>query len=113
MDHPSQTRNACLYEPSAYYFHGCFDEISLKLLRPELKNILAQALNLCGVTPHLQRIQGAVEMILFELKDEMYIVKQLASNKQRLLDETCEQIVYNAVDNWKLADTENPGPTSV
>ncbi|KAG1955351.1 hypothetical protein F2P79_008444 [Pimephales promelas] len=85
----------------------------LKLLKPELKTILAQALNLYGATPHLQRIQGAVETILFELKDEMYIVEHLASIRQKLVDESCEQIVYNAVDNWKHVDAENLDSTSV
>jgi len=113
VDHPSQTRHSCLFDPTPYYFYSCFDEISLKLLKPELKTILAQALNLYGATPHLQRIQGAVETILFELKDEMYIVEHLASIRQKLVDESCEQIVYNAVDNWKHVDAENLDSTSV
>ena len=44
VDHPSQTRHSCLFEPSAYYFYGCFEEISLKLLTPELKKHIGSGL---------------------------------------------------------------------
>lgn len=107
-DHPCQTRHSCLFEPSAYYFYGCFDEISLKLLKPELKSISAQVLNQFGATPHLQRIPGAVEVILFELRDEMYIVEQLVFIREKLVHESCEQIVYDAVDSWKRIAAEDP-----
>ncbi|XDV44855.1 hypothetical protein PO909_013073 [Leuciscus waleckii] len=113
VDHPSQTRHSCLFEPSAYYFYGCFEEISVKLLTPELKNILAQALSQYGGRPHLQRIEGAVEAILYGLKDEMYIVEQLSLIREKLIDESCEEIIYTAVDKWKLAVSEDPEITQV
>lgn len=103
VDHPSQTRHSCLYEPSAYYFYTVFNEITEALFKPGLKNILARALKAFGLTPHLQRIQGSAETVLCELRDEMYIQEQLASLRQKLVDETCEQIVYDAVDAWKTA----------
>lgn len=103
VDHPSQTRHSCLFEPAPYYFYGCYDEISQKLLKPELKNILANTLKPFGLTPHLQRIQGTVESVLCDLRDEIYIVEELASMRQKLVDESCEEVIYNAVDNWKLA----------
>ncbi|XDV47098.1 hypothetical protein PO909_016812 [Leuciscus waleckii] len=112
VDHPSQTRHTCLFEPSAYYFYGCFEEISLKLLTPELKNILAQALSQYGGRPHLQRIQGAVEAILYDLKDEMYIVEQLSLIREKFIDESCEEI-NTAVDKWKRAVSEDPEITQV
>ena len=113
VDHPSQTRHSCLFEPCAYYFYGCFEEISLKLHTPELKNILAQALSQYGGKPHLQRIEGAVEVILYGLKDEMYIVEQLSLIREKLIDESCKEIIYTAVDKWKLAVSEDPEITQV
>ncbi|KAL0152367.1 hypothetical protein M9458_052090, partial [Cirrhinus mrigala] len=93
-DHPLQIQHSCLYEAPAYYFLGCFEELSQKLFKPDLKSILAQTLKLFGLTPHLQRIQGV-------LRDEMYIVNGLAELRKKLVDETCEQAIYDAVDSWK------------
>ncbi len=54
-----------------------------------------------GLTPHLQRFQGVVDAVLCELRDEMFIVGGLAELRTKLVDETCEQAVYDAVDSWK------------
>lgn len=101
VDHPSQTQHSCLYEAPAYYFLACFEQLSHKLCKPDLKLILAQTLKLFGLTPHQQRIQGVVDGVLCELRDEMYIVEGLAELRTKLVDETCEQAIYNAVDSWK------------
>ncbi|KAL0152880.1 hypothetical protein M9458_051813 [Cirrhinus mrigala] len=100
-DHPSQIQHSCLYEAPAYFFLGCFEELSQKLFKPDLKSILARTLKLFGLTPHLQRIQGVVDCVLCELRDEMYIVEGLAELRKKLVDETCEQAIYDAVDSWK------------
>ncbi len=71
------------------------------MCKSDLKLILAQTLKLFGLSPHLQRIQGVVDAVLCELRDEMYIVGGLAELRTKLMDEPCEQAVYDAVDSWK------------
>ncbi len=104
VDHPSQTQHSCLYEPPAYYFLGYFEELRGKVCKPGLKVILARTLKLFGLSPHLQRIQGVVDAVLCELRDEMCIVGGLAELRTKLVDETCEQAVYDAVDRWKESE---------
>ncbi len=100
-EHPSQTQHSCLYEAPAYYFLGCFEELRDKVCKHDLKHILARTLKLFGLAPHLQRIQGVVDGVLCDLRDEMYIVGGLAELRTKFVDETCEQAVYDAVDAWK------------
>lgn len=107
VDHPSQTQHSCLFEAPAYYFLGCFEELSRKLLKPELKLILSTTLKTFGITPHLQKIQGVVETVLCELRNEIYIVHALSALREKLVDESCEQAVYNAVDSWKNSHPES------
>ncbi len=104
VDHPSQTQHSCLYEPPAYYFLRYFEELRGKVCKPGLKLILARTLKLFGLSPHLQRIQGVVDAVLCELRDEMFIVGGLAELRTKLVDETCEQAVYDAVDRWKESE---------
>ncbi len=104
VDHPSQTQHSCLYEAPAYYFLGYFEELRAKACKPSLKLILARTLKLFGLSPHLQRIQGVVDAVLCELRDEMFIVGGLAELRTKLVDETCEQAVYDAVDSWKESE---------
>ncbi len=99
IDHPSQTQHSCLYEAPAYYFLGCFEELMGKVCKSDLKLILARTLKLFGLSPHLQWIQGVVDAVLCELRDEMYIVGGWAELRTKLVDESCEQAVYNAVDS--------------
>ncbi|KAL1280011.1 hypothetical protein QQF64_014611 [Cirrhinus molitorella] len=101
IDHPSQLRHSCLFEPSAYFFDAYFEELSRNLVKPELKHIIAQALNRCGLRINPQRIQGSVDAILCELRDEVYIVEKLCEIRERVVDTNSEQIVYDAVDCWK------------
>lgn len=51
--------------------YGSFDKIREKLLKPELKIILAWAMSCVN-------------------SDEMYIVEELATIRQKLVDERCE-----------------------
>ncbi len=74
------------------------------MCKPGLKLILARTLKLFGLSPHLQRIQGVVDAVLCGLRDEMYIVGGLAELRTKLVDETCEQAVYDAVDRWKESE---------
>ncbi len=41
VDYPSQSQHSCLYEAAAYYFLGCFEELSGKVCKSDLKFILA------------------------------------------------------------------------
>ncbi len=100
-EHPSQTQHSCLYEAPAYYFLGCFEELRGKVCKSDLKRILSRTLKLFGLSPHLQRIQGVVDAVLCDLRDEMFIVGGLAELRTKLVDETCEQAVYDAIDSWK------------
>ncbi len=104
VNHPSQTQHSCLYEAPAYYFLGYFEELRAKVCKPSLKLILARTLKLFGLSPHLQRIQGVVDAVLCELRDEMFIVGGLAELRTKLVDETCEQAIYDAVDSWKESE---------
>ncbi len=91
VDHPSQTQHSCPYEAPEYYFLGCFEEQRGKVCKSDLKLILARTLKLFGLSPHLQRIQGVVDAVLCELRDEMFIVGRLAELRTKLVDKTCEQ----------------------
>ncbi len=71
------------------------------MCKSDLKLILARTLKLFGLSPHLQMIQGVVDAVLCELRDEMYIVGGLAELRMKLVDESCEQPVYDTVDSWK------------
>ncbi len=44
---------------------------------------------------------GCCRCVLCDLRDEMFIVGGLAELRTKFVDETCEQAVYDAVDNWK------------
>ncbi|KAL0172990.1 hypothetical protein M9458_033301, partial [Cirrhinus mrigala] len=77
LDHPSQLRHSCLFEPNAYFFDAYFEELSCNLIKPELMHIIAQALNRYGSRVNPQRVQGSVDAILCELRDEVYIVEKL------------------------------------
>lgn len=101
VEHPSQIRHSCLFEPDAYFFDTYFEELTHNLIKPGLKHIIAQALNRCGLRIHPQRIQGSVDTILHELRDEVYIVEKLREVREKVVDVSSEQIVYDAVDNWK------------
>lgn len=101
VDHPSQLRHSCLFEPCAYFFDAYFEELSRDLVKPELKHIIAQALNRFGLRVNPQRIQGTVDAILCELRDEVYIVEKLREIREKIVDVNSEQIVYDAVDGWK------------
>lgn len=101
VNHPSQIRHSCLFEPGPYFFDAYFEELSRSLLKPELKHIVAQALSRCGIRVHPQRIQGSVDAILHDLRDEVYIVEKLREVREKVVDDTCEQIVNDTVDSWK------------
>lgn len=101
VDHPSQIRHSCLFEPNAFFFDTYFDELTRTLIKPGLKHVIAQALNRHGLRIHPQRIQGSVDAILHELRDEVYIVEKLREVREKVLDTNSEQIVYDAVDCWK------------
>lgn len=101
VDHPSQLRHSCLFEPCAYFFDAYFDELSRNLVKPELKHIIAQALNRFGLRINPQRVQGSVDSILCELRDEVFIVEKLREIREKVVDVASEQIVYDAVDCWK------------
>ncbi len=71
------------------------------MCKVDLKHILARTLKLFGLSPHLLRIQGVVDGVLCDPRDEMFIVGGLAELRTKFVDETCEQAVYDAVDSWK------------
>ncbi|KAL1266467.1 hypothetical protein QQF64_002142 [Cirrhinus molitorella] len=98
VDHPSQLRHSCLFEPCAYFFDAYFEELSRSLIKPELKHIIAQSLMRFGLRINPQRIQGSVDAILCELRDEVYIVEKI---REKVVDVNSEQIVNDAVDSWK------------
>ncbi len=50
-----------------------FEELRGKVCKSDIKLILAWTLKLFGLSKHLQRIQGVVDAVLCELRDEMYI----------------------------------------
>ncbi len=60
-------------------------------MKHDLKHILARTLKLFGLSPHLQRIQGVVDGVLCDLRDEMFIVGWIGRAQDKIVDETCEQ----------------------
>ncbi|KAL0152489.1 hypothetical protein M9458_052212 [Cirrhinus mrigala] len=96
-----QLRHSCLFEPNAYFFDAYFEELSRNLIKPELKHIIARALNRFGLRVNPQRIQGSVDAILCELRHEVYIVEKLRQVREKVVDVNSEQIVYESVDSWK------------
>ncbi|XP_053539330.1 NACHT, LRR and PYD domains-containing protein 3 [Ictalurus punctatus] len=101
FDHPSQLKHSCLFEPDAYFFDKYFEELSRDLLKPVLKHFIAQALSRFGLRVNPKRIQGSVDAVVHELRDEVYIVQRLNEVREKPVDVSSEQIVYNAVDSWK------------
>ena len=78
VDHPSQRRHSCLYEPPAYYFAAHYDDICEALLIPALTNALGYALHaVYGKTVHGERLLGAAEVIVSEMRSEPYIIEGL------------------------------------
>lgn len=101
VNHPSQLRHSCIFEPNAYFFDFYFEELSRALFKPELKHIISQALSRCGLRIHPLRVQGSVDSILHELREEIFIVEKLSEIREKLGGPDNERIVRDAVDSWK------------
>ena len=78
VDHPSQLQHSCLFEPPIFYFERCYETICGWLFIPGLHRALAYALDsIRGKTVSPQRIMGAVEVIISDLRSEPYIIEKL------------------------------------
>nr|XP_023676758.1 uncharacterized protein LOC111848758 [Paramormyrops kingsleyae] len=53
VNHPSQRRHTCLYEPEAFYFCNNFEKLMKKLYRPWFKYIITKAVAMFH--PHLSK----------------------------------------------------------
>lgn len=100
IDHPSQLQHSCLFEPSPFYFDSHFEKLTNKLLKPEFHAAVSHALCRCGLKSQPQMIHGAAVAILQELRSEPFIVARLEDIRTKILDNSCEKIVSDAVDFW-------------
>lgn len=100
IDHPSQLQHSCLFEPSAYYFDSHFATLVNKLIKPEFHTAVSQAMLRVGLKSQAQTIHGTALGILHELRSEPFIVARLEDIRTKILDDSCEKIVSDAVDFW-------------
>ena len=101
VDHPSQLRHSCLFEPDIFFFEKYYDDITQTLFTPELKHAIAGLLKCFGIHLPLQKIQGCAETVVCELRSEPYIVEKLHEIRENLVDHISGEFVADAVDCWK------------
>ena len=78
VDHPSQRRHSCLYEPHIFYYDTRYDEICEGLFTPTLTDALGYAIRtVSGKTVTPCRILGGVDVITNDMRSEPYIVEKL------------------------------------
>ena len=98
VDHPSQRRHSCLYEPPAYYFATHYDDICEALFIPALTNALGYALHaVYGKTVHPERLLGAVEVIVSEMCSEPYIIESLDKATKDITDGESNHVLDTSV----------------
>lgn len=101
INHPSQRRHSCLYEPPSYFFDLHFGEFTDKLFQPILHPIVNYVLQRSGLKADPRAIQGAAGAILHELKDEPNIVSKLEEISENLQGDDTDALIFDIVDFWK------------
>lgn len=101
INHPSQRRHSCLYEPPSYFFDAHFGEFADKLFQPILHPIVNYALQRSGLKADPRAIQGAAGAILHELKDEPNIISKLEEISENLQGDDTDALIFDIVDFWK------------
>ena len=74
---PAKCTTVVCIEPETFYFQDNFDKLVSKVKTPWLPAVLSKALKVYGLKPNPVHIQGAVETLVSELKDEPYIREKL------------------------------------
>ena len=64
VDHPSQLRHSCLFEPDIFFFEKYYDDITQTLSTPGLKHAIVGLLKCFGIQLPLQKIQGCAETVV-------------------------------------------------
>ena len=103
VNHPSQRRHSCLFEPDIFFFEKHYDEITRTLFTPGLRHAIAGLLKCFGIQLPLLKIQGCAETVVCELRSEPYIVEKLQEIRESLVDHISGQFVGDAVDCWKTS----------
>ena len=104
VNHPSQRHHTCLYEPDAYHFDRCYDDICVELFKPSLPGALCHALVLLRrKTVSAHRVMGAAEAIVSEWRSEPYIIEKLKEIRESVLRYNSQPIVVQCVQMWRNA----------
>ena len=97
VNHPSQRRHTCLYEPDAYYYQTHFEEITKELYQPSLLHTVYHLLGKYNLRPSPQKIWGAVECYVHELQHEPYICEVLEQFKHNNISSDDACIILEAI----------------
>lgn len=110
INHPSQRRHPCLYEPPKYYFFNHFEELVKRLWSCRFIPTLVRALESMGLVPSIPRVYGVTEAFLHELKEAIYIHEKLKEIRHTLVDDNKyrEAVVEDVMTFWlnKTPETE-------
>jgi hypothetical protein len=87
INHPSQRRHPCLYDPPRYYFFNHFEELVKRLWSCRFIPALVIALESMGIAPSIPRVYGVTEAFLHELKEALFIHEKLKEIRHTLVDD--------------------------
>lgn len=110
INHPSQRRHPCLYDPPRYYFFNNFEALVKRLWSCRLIPSLVRALEAMGLVPSIPRVYGVTEAFLHELKEAIHIHEKLKEIRHTLVDDNKyrEAVVADVMTFWlnKPQETE-------
>lgn len=103
VDHPSQIKHSCAFDPDPDFLTAHFEMIAEKLLNLRLKCSLRKALIEAGLKPpSLERLVGAAETLFCELQSEpCCITQKLREIHERIDDQSCKEAVMHGVMYWR------------
>lgn len=101
VNHPSQFRHSCLFEPDSFYFQTHLVEIKRDLFKPPLIQSLTHCLRHYGFKANPLKLQGAVEAIVFELTVVPYICEHLQNFKHNNIDSSLAGVIFDSLKYWE------------
>jgi hypothetical protein len=102
INHPSQRRHPCLYDPPRYYFFNNFEALVKRLWSRRFIPSLVRALEAMGLVPSTPRVYGVTEAFLHELKEAIHIHQKLKEIRHTLVEDNKyrEAVVSDVMAFW-------------
>lgn len=102
INHPSQRRHPCLYDPPRYYFFNNFEALVKRLWSRRFIPSLVRALEAMGLVPSIPRVYGVTEAFLHELKEAIHIHQKLKEIRHTLVEDNKdrEAVVSDVMTFW-------------